>query len=253
MSGFAIQMLGITRFNTVQTWIFAIFGSFLALTSYVVIKISSSGSFTTPLLDSNDSQTFLAISHIDKNNWIFGLLLLALLISTLLYDFSRLSGKNNLFAWSATLIIGAFGMMAIISQSLISFLITSASLDIVLLVSYLSIQRDEAQNTTVIGDFMQRSVGTLLIMFGMGVSGNVNMLVLSIGIILRLGVFPVGLDTRGNPPMRQNLLSFFEIVVPLSVFAFINGIDAPFDSFFGENVILMLLFFLSISKFVKFN
>ena len=111
--GITIQVLGRTRLNVVQTWIFTIFGAILAWLTFILIKVLGVDPLVTSYITSETSLKFQTIFLVDDKNWMYGFLLLTLLITVLFLDSSRLTWKNNLIAWSCALIVGAAGVLAL--------------------------------------------------------------------------------------------------------------------------------------------
>ena len=187
--GITIQVLGRTRLNVVQTWIFTIFGAILAWLSFILIKVLGVDPLVTSFLTSESSLKFQTIFLVADKNWVYGFLLLTLLITVLFMDSSRLTWKNNLTAWSGALIIGAAGLLASMSGSVIAFLLTSATIDIFSLSSQIIFQREERSIRRAITDFVLRVTGSFLIMAGLVLNGEPDVLMVSAGLALRLGVF----------------------------------------------------------------
>src|SRR5512133_1235898 len=119
--GIGIQVLGRTRFNIIQSWIFAVIGSVLAWLSFFIVIIFQSGQAVTSFFPSETSINFQIIFKIGDKNWLFGFILLTLLIVILLMDARWLTEKNSLLAWSGVLFIGASGLLTIMSGSVIPF------------------------------------------------------------------------------------------------------------------------------------
>jgi hypothetical protein len=112
-------------------------------------------------------------------------------------------------------------------------------------------QRNETHIKYALFDFIQKATGTFLIMAGMGVSGEINPFITCIGILFRLGNLSIVFDTADYSSIRNNLLTFFEFIVPLSVFSFMSMINMAGFSVPGKNWFLFILYLLWMAKFSK--
>lgn len=249
--GIGIQILGRMRFNIVQSWIFAIIGSVLAWVSYLIVRIFASGQISTPFFPSGTSGDFQIIFSVGDKNWVFGFLWLSLLIPIMLMDSRRLTEKNNLNTWSGTLLIGASGLLAIMSGSVIGFLLVSALLDIQIFASHINIQKEELEVRRAIFEILFRIIGTLFLMFGFKLNGEIDFLLTSIGLALRSGVIPLASELSRTVTIRSNLLTLLGLVAPITCFAFMNQMQVTKVEFQGKSILVIILIFFIISNILK--
>ncbi len=247
-----LQILGRARFNLAQAWIFTLVGAFLAWFSYIFLKVASIGHWQASYLGLKGAPDYLISFAIDDKNWVFGFLLLSLLIAVLLVDAGRFSGKNNLIAWTGALVVCASGLLASLSSSLIAFLANSVLLDAVILFSLLSTQRKEEPAKTALIDFSQRVLGLLLIFLGLGIDGEPRPFLLITGLVLRTGSVVPAEDVRAPLPIRQNLLALMLLAVPISTMAFMARVDTPVAAFSGRQVLLVLACLLALARLIRF-
>jgi len=249
--GIGIQVLGRTLFNIVQSWIFAVIGSILAWLSFFIVKIFQSGQTVTSFFPSESLMNFQMIFKISDKNWVFGFLLLTLLIVILLMDAKWLTEKNSLIAWSGVLFIGASGLLTIMSGSVIPFLLTSALLDIQLFTSQIIIQKEDFEVRITIFDFLFKIIGTFIIMFGFGLNGEIDLLLVSAGMGLRLGAIPFGSEFPRTETISSRLAILFEMVVPISCFAFLNQMQVMNSEFPGKAIYFVVLIIFIFSNVMK--
>lgn len=250
--GVALQVLGRTRFNHAQTWVFALVGVFIAWFSFIVLKTLSIAPWQLPYLKFGavDFPTVLAIG---EQNWAFGFLLLTLLLSLLLADAGRLDAKNNLIAWMGALVIGAFALFAVLSRSLVSFLLNSAMLDLMVFASLLVIRSSQEQIRGAINAFLQKSLGLLLILFGLSLGAEPRPFLLVAGLLLRLGSVIPGEDSQLHSSIRPNLLLLIDLAIPISTMAFMAGTTPLESAFAGKSILLLLVCLFSIARMVRLS
>ena len=166
-------------------------------------------------------------------------------------DARWLTEKNSLLAWSGVLFIGASGLLTIMSGSVIPFLLTSALLDIQLFASQIIIQKEDLEVRRTIFDFLFRIIGTFFIMFGFGLNGEIDLLLVSVGMGLRLGVIPFSNEFPQIGTVSARLQILFDIIVPISCFAFLNQMQVTNSEFPGKSILFIVLIFFIFSNAMK--
>lgn len=243
----ATQILGRERLNIAQSWIFSVTGAVITWIVYLMAVFFLDGGNTAGSITPDAGTSF----RLTPANSVIGLLLLTLLISVLLRDANKLTRKDNLLAWSGALVIAAVGMSVVFSNTLVVFLITSTVLDIGLFIAQILSHKEANEFNKSIGDFSLRLIGTVLIMLGEGIGFEANVFLTILGFLCRLGILSIGDEPSQSSILRRNLSAFFDLVVPLSAFAFISQ-NTPADSIFrGRILLLAILVLIIFSKLLK--
>lgn len=238
IASIAIQFFGRTRFSIAQSWIFAIITSNIIWMLFTILRIIDPPGLTINYLDQGIADGILLSFHFNAVTWVFGFLLLTMLGAILLVDSSRLSGKNNLIAWSGAMVITAGGILACMSGSFVAFILASSFLDISLLIVGLVADQKSRQVRETILEFAFRVAGTFVLITTFGdnsldslnlqseIPGSVLPFFL-LGLILRIGVITTnGRNVEGRP-VRRNLQVLLQMVVPLTLFAFMSRLSIP--------------------------
>ncbi len=246
-----VTILGRARFNIIQSWIASLIAAILAWSGFLIIKLTGSVDWSSSYVNFNGLQDILVKFQVDEINWIFGLLLISLLVALLFNESNRITDKNNLNTWSGFMVITALGMLVIMARSLLAFIFASTLLDIGLLSLQLISQKVNDQKNNSVLSFIFHSIGTFLILFGMVNVGNENLLLMFVGAIFRSGDFTFIVGNQVNSQSKPGQLFFTDVVVPLTTLAFFYGNGISIEDFAGKNFIISIWFILGISQLFK--
>jgi hypothetical protein len=254
IAAIAIQVLGRIRFSIAQSWIFAIITANIIWISFSILRIIDPPVLTISYLDQGTLSGIPLSFHFNAVTWVFGFLLLTMLGAILLADSSRLSGKNNLVAWSGAMVITAAGILACMSGSLVAFILASTFLDISLLIVGLVANHQPSLVKRTIVEFSLRVAGTIVLIMTFGdnslefldfqseMPGGVLPFFL-VGLILRMGVIHTNERNSDGYPIRRNLQVLVQMVVPVTMFAFISRLSIPIQ----DGPFFRITFFILIS------
>jgi hypothetical protein len=238
IAAIAIQVLGRIRFSIAQSWIFAMVTSSIIWILFSVLRIIDPPLLAVNYLDQGILNGIQLIFHFNATTWVFGFLLLTMLSAILLVDLSRLSGKNNLVAWSGAMVVTAAGILVCMSGSFVAFILASTFLDLSLLTVGLVANRQSSQVKEVVVDFSLRVAGTFILLTTFSnnnfdlmslqseSSGGVFFIFLA-GLILRMGVIHPSGTSMPEYPIRRNLLILIQMIVPVTTFAIISRLSIP--------------------------
>lgn len=262
IAALSVLILGRTRFRLGQTWVFAIVTSTFIWILVSILRIVDPPALMINYLDQGILNGVSLSFNFTTETWVFGFLLLTMLGAILLADSSRLSGKNNLVAWSGAFVITAAGILVCMSGSFVAFILASTFLDITLLIVGILANLNSGQLKEAVIGFSVRVSGSLILLMTFG-NSNLDLLkskpeVLSellpffiISLILRMGVIHSGELTSEAHPISRNLQILLQMIVPVTMFAFISRLSIPpLDGLFFKLTIL-LLFSIVLVKAIK--
>ncbi len=263
IAAIAIQVLGRIRFSIAQSWIFAIVTANIIWILFSILRIFDPRAVTINYLDQGMFNGIPLSFHFNSVTWVFGFLLLTLLGAILLADSSRLSGKNNLVAWSGAMVITAAGILACMSVSFVAFILASTFLDISLLIVGLVANQQSSQVKKAIVEFSLRVAGTFVLVTTFG-DNNLDLLNLQteipggvlpfflVGLILRMGVIQSSERSTDGYPIRRNLQVLVQMVVPVTMIAFISRLSIPIQDGPFFKISFFILIGIALVKAIRF-
>jgi hypothetical protein len=251
----AIQLLGRFRLSIAGTWLFAAIGAVFVWGSMIIMRMVMPEGILFKnwnFLQTNDSTLIFKFS---PDNWSLAFLLVSLLVFAIFSDSSRLSGENNLAAWTGAMVMTAFGLLAIIAQSIFAYVLMFTIIDIVEFGILTSLNRQKSTQYSTVIEFSIRIFGTLLIAFStlfenelttpsntFGVSEKGFPLLL-VGVVLRMGLLFFPIVKTPILPLRRNIGTLLQFIVPLSVFSFILKLPliTTRNDFYGYAITIIIL------------
>lgn len=253
IAAIAIQIFGRVRFTIAQSWILSIVSATIIWILFSVLRIINPSELTINYFDQGITKGILLSFNFTPVTWIFGFLLFTMLGAILLVDSTRLSGKNNLYAWSGAMIIIAAGILACMSGSFVAFILASTFLDISLLIVGLITNQQSSQLKEVVVTFSLRVAGSFILLTTIGSSSfdlmdlnsevpNGLLPLVIVGLILRMGVIHFGEMNSEEYAIRRNLQVLVQIIVPVTMFAFISRLSVPtLDGLFYRIIFIVLI------------
>lgn len=247
----AIQILRRRGINLAQLWLISTIGVIVAWLSILFIFLLPDLVWKAPYLLTADHDKYSFIFFLDRSNWIFGFLLLSTLVSNLFTDAEQFDNERMLLKWSSRMLIIGSGFAVILSGSTMTFLITSAILDLIIFGAD-QIIRSENRNSLI--DLCMRFAGTFLIILGEGLGSDLKPFLLLSGLSIRLGVFnSIFLEPFGFIS-RQKSTPFIDMVLSLSTIFFIGQINGVDGKFWGKvllEIIVIVSVFLKCVGFIR--
>ena len=196
------------------------------------------------------------ILHMDVNTWLLVFALASLLVTILFSSAGHLHEPTIFRQLIEILLLTAVGMLALLADSPLAFLLTWALIDLVELIVFTIVLQEQTLNVQTIAIFLGRTLGLGFVIMGMALSaknqtplelGNTSGAVLTLliaGAALRLGVLPLHLPYLQEMEKRRNLSNILRLLAPLSVFAFLSKLAAP-QMITGWNLLILLFAVLS--------
>ncbi|MHC1739994.1 MAG: hypothetical protein AB9897_02665 [Anaerolineaceae bacterium] len=196
------------------------------------------------------------ILGIGKDNWYLIFALASVLVGIIFTSSIHLQKTDVFSNWIEILTLTAVGMIALLAQSPLAFLIMWALIDIVELIVFTIINQEQKISVQTYTIFIGRALGLGLVIAAMVLAyqtgsilelttANGNILTLLIaGVSLRLGVLPLHLPYTQEFSRRRSLGTILRLLVPLSAFAFLSKLAVP-QFISGFNLIILILGVLS--------
>lgn len=234
VSAALVQIIGRSHSTTGTKWlilaatVMITWGANLVLRSRLPAPMVMNDWF--PASGSTDQVIFA----LDSNSWLFSFALLSVLVGIVFTGTTRLDQKGNLAQWTETLLVTALGLITILANSPLAFILTWTLIDVIEIIVLLQINQESElrlQTTAVLGS---RFIGTILVLLAMILANSsgsplslsqasgvpLTLLIVSAG--LRLGVVPLHLPYTIDVPLRRNLGTLLRMVAPLTAFVLIS-------------------------------
>jgi hypothetical protein len=171
---------------------------------------------------------------LDYDSWPYALALITITLAVILTDAARTRYDSTPRAWSACLMIAAFGLLAILSGTSLTMMVAWVMLDLLEIYHLLRLQGTTQFNFRIVISYGVRTASVLLLFWGtvQGWAGigdfNLTQIPQNAGFFfllasgLRLGVFPLNLPFLSEPVLRRgagNLIRMIPVAASLSLLA----------------------------------
>jgi hypothetical protein len=235
IASLAIFILDLTRPKFGTSWLIA---SGTSIVAWVIIFYLRLRLPTELVLGAWDSPTTGIFGHfsllLNYDSWPYALAMITITLAVILSDAARTRYDSTPRAWSACLIIAAFGLLAILSGTSLTMMVAWVMLDLLEVYHLLRLQDTTQFNFRIVISYGVRTASVLLLFWGtvQGWAGIGNFDLTEIpqnaGFIfllaagLRLGVFPLNLPFLREPVLRRgagNLIRMMPVAASLSLLA----------------------------------
>ena len=205
-----------------------------------------------PLTINGDS----VVLSISENSWILLFALATLMVGILLSSSSHIQEPRIFPIWIETLLLTAVGMLLLLADSVLAFLLLWVMIDLVEIIIFTIINQEKIIKVQTYAIFLGRILGLGLVMWAcfIGFKNQIplsldsvdqsTLLLLVAGASLRLGVLPLHLPYTLEVPQRRSVSTILRFLAPLSAFLFLSKIPAP-QSINGFFLFIYLLALLS--------
>ncbi len=247
-----VFILGRFRLSLGSTWLLSATAVLVIWVGFIILRFILPGALTiadwNPLGVGSNALVF----QFTQQNWIFGFLLLSLLIGVILTDTVRLKLSDSLVTWTGSLILAAVGLLAISSKSFIMVVLTWFVIDITEFTILIRVINHPRVHQAAMVEMAARFGGTLLIIGGLSIAQAHALtlenaiftpgtyFIILLGTILRLGVVPLHIPLTANLPIRRSLGSILRFASPLAVISFLAQITPPAINSSNLSVIIIL-------------
>jgi len=214
------------------TWLAAVIGAFLAWLLLIVSKASIPQTIQLKILQVVVSPADSPVLLIDDISWVFAVSLATILLSVLLTDVARAS-ETDWSAWTANLILSAFGLFSVFAGNPLTLLLAWVAVDFAeLLVMFWHVQTG-SNRERVVFVFSTRMAGIFLLLWAWITSKQyqpissfetmpqgVTVLIL-LAAWIRLGIIPIQLPQLHEASVRRSLGTLASLISAASCFVLI--------------------------------
>jgi len=224
LASVAIFIVDLTRPKFGVSWLIAAGASILAWITVFISRLRLPTTLVMISWASPDSNLMGQLSLLlDYDSWPYALALMTVTLGVILSDAARTRYDSTPRAWSASLIITAFGLLALQSGTSLTMMMAWVLVDLMELFHLLRLQDTPQFNSRIVVSYGVRTASLLLLflgtMRGWAAVGDFNLtqvpqdagflLLLASG--LRLGVFPLNLPFLQEPTVRRGTGSIIRL------------------------------------------
>lgn len=228
------QFVGRSRIPLGTKWLIlaavvvAAWGATLAL--HLELPLSVVISDWLPAGGSTETLSF----SLDETSWAVSIALLSMLVGIVLTDTSRLGERGSLNEWTQLLLLTSLGLVAVLANSPLAFILAWTLIDLVEIIVLVSIHPGEELPVQTIAVFGGRFLGTIFVLLAtilgyqagtplvLSQASGTPLTLLVLGAALRLGIVPLHLPYTLDVSLRRSLGSVLRFVPPLAAFIFIS-------------------------------
>jgi hypothetical protein len=235
LGSLAIFILDLTRPKFGTSWLIASGTSIIAWVIIFYLRLRLPTQWVLLAWDGPTTDLFGRFSLLlDYDSWPYALALITITLAVILTDAARTRYDSTPRAWSACLIIAAFGLLAILSGTSLTMMVAWVLLDLLEIYHLLRLQDTTQFNFRIVISYGVRTASLLLLFWGtvQGWAGmgdfDLTQIPQNAGFIfllaagLRLGVFPLNLPFLREPVLRRgagNLIRMMPVAASLSLLA----------------------------------
>lgn len=235
LGSLAIFILNLTRPKFGTSWLIASGTSIIAWGIIFYLRLRLPSQLVLLTWEGPTTDLFGRFSLLlDYDSWPYALALITITLAVILSDAARTRYDSSPHAWSASLIITAFGLLAILSGTSLTMMVAWVMLDLLEIYHLLRLQDTTQFNFRIVISYGVRTASVLLLFWGT-VQGwtsiadfDLTQIPQNAGFIfllaagLRLGVFPLNLPFLREPVLRRgagNLIRMMPVAAGLSLLA----------------------------------
>jgi len=229
-----IQIVGRSRISLGTKWLILAVAVVITWGASLVLRTHlPAPAILTDWFPSSGSSDSIIFS-LDASSWMISYALLSVLVGIVFTETTRLGQKANLSQWTEILLVTALGLLTILANSSLTFVLTWTLIDVVEIIVLAQIKQQGELNIQTLAVFGSRFIGTVLVLLAMilgnqaGSALDISMasgtpfVLLILGAGFRLGVIPLHLPYTEDVPLRRSLGTLLRMVAPLSAFVFIS-------------------------------
>jgi hypothetical protein len=235
LASLAIFILDLTRPKYGISWLIAAVTAILAWMTIFYFRLrlpTTLDLYSWNIPDLNLTGHFSLL--LDYQSWPYAMALITILLAMIFTDAARTRYDSTPRAWSASLVITAFGLLAIQSGTSLTMMMAWVLVDVLELFNLLRLQETTQFNLRIIISYGVRTASIMLLFFGTmqgwaaGGDFDLTQIPASADFIfllaagLRLGVFPLNLPFLKEPVLRRgtgNIIRMTPVAASLSLLA----------------------------------
>jgi hypothetical protein len=236
LTALGLLILRLVRPKFKYPWMLASGGTTLAFASVFLWQIHFPQSFSLPPWQLAADISYLPVWLADGVSWPYALALAALAAAVIYTSVVR--KESDPMPWAGTLVLAAFGILAVSAENLVTLLLAWSAIDIFELVTMLRSTEGQSQREGVIIAFAARLTGTSLVLCANLVSVAAGTpldfqsippiagIILLIAAGLRLGVLPLHLPYRKDNVILRGFGTALRLVSPAASLALLGRIPS---------------------------
>lgn len=229
-----IQVVGRVQRMAGRTWLIAAVISVLAWGSMILIGLVKPGAVTIAVWMPDPFRFTQLEFQFSNQTWVFGFVLMTLLVAIVFYEAKFLEYTNYINKISASMLVVAFGQLAILSHSFLMFALSWTIIDLVEAAILVAVVRQPQNHQSAVTSVLFRSLGTLFLIVLMasdtaldsGLAGSDMILssstLLFLTAFLRIGIIPIYLPYGDVSGIQRGFVTIMRFVPLLSAFSFIT-------------------------------
>lgn len=247
-----IQFLGRSRIPLGTRWLMLtamavlLWGATMAM--YIKLPLTQTVAHWLPSIDALEPISFT----LDRTSWTLSMALVSMLVGIIFTDTGRLGAKESLFESTQLLLLTVLGLLAVLANSSLTFILAWTLIDLVEIIVLVRIHPNDELPVQTIAVFGSRFAGTVLVLLAMVLgyqngsamilsqASGTSLTLLVFGAALRLGIVPLHLPYTMDVNLRRSLGSALRLVPPLAAFVFIARL--PIISAVGGWLAVVLVF-----------
>ncbi len=265
----AILVLGLIKFRVGTIWLVGAvlsFGAWLSMIPIAFIK-PAQVEITNWLPDPFGFQSL--VFFYTPQNWIIGFLLLSLLVAVIFSEAKYLDTPNYLLRLTGSMLLTVFGLLAILSHSILAFMLTWSLIDLFEFGALaVLIGRPKSQGSAATS-VLFRAIGILLLVIFVSIApvdpatGSFPTLspqlwwLLIFLVLFRMGTLPLYQPYIDAPVYQRGIISLIRSLPMMTAFAFITYISRtgtpPINTGFVYGILTIAIFYASIAWFSAAN
>ncbi len=238
----AMLVLGLIKFRVGSIWLVGAVLSFGAWLSWLPIA------FLKPVpveiskwLPDPFSGHSLVFSYTNEQ-WTFGFLLISLLVAVIFSEAKYLDTPNYLFRLTGSMLLAAFGLLAILSRSILAFVLAWSLIDLVEFGAIAVLIGRPRSHASAVTSILARVLGILFLVIFFSIApvdpstGAAQSLspqlwwLLILLVLFRMGTLPLYQPYIDAPVYQRGIISLLRTLPMITTFAFISFIvrsEAP--------------------------
>ena len=238
LSAIVIQVVGrVTKRAGSTWWLATIFSSITWLSLILVGLLDPQELVINDWLPAPYPFTTL-IFEFTEQTWIFGFLLVTMLLAVILYNARHLESPYYLNKITGSMVITAFGLLAVLSRSNLAFVLTWSLIDLAEFGVLAAVIGNVKNHQSKITSVLFRAIGIILLVLFISITPDQGLLpeesstftgwLLVLIVLFRMGILPLmNLPYAEDSRIHRGLVTILQLLPVITVFSFITTLSGP--------------------------
>lgn len=226
-----VLLLGRMKVNLGRAWLVALITSALVWVMVVVLGVIRPEGYQVE----NWITVFPGPARFNlgftPNTWVLGFLLSSMLVIILLTEAKTLQDQNQLTILATEMILTATGILAVMANSPLAYLVTWVVIDLIEFGLLSLINRDESVHRSITISLVLRMFGSLLMVYVLVMINNgrnaseLTGSVIFLIALLRIGILPIHKNYTTVSTLKRGVGTILRFIPPLTVASFLFFIN----------------------------